>query len=58
MLLDPSLPGTGSFSGVVIASGPTGTVARTAFGFGLESEHHDLTVAAEAAQRDPATART
>ena len=44
VLLDPSLPGTGSFSGVVIASGPTGTVARTAFGFGLESEHHDLTV--------------
>ena len=32
------------FSGVVIASNPTGTVARTAFGFGLESEHHDLTV--------------
>ena len=24
VLLDPSLPGTGSFSGVVIASGPTG----------------------------------
>ena len=44
VLLDPSLPGTGSFSGVVIASNPTGTVARTAFGFGLESEHHDLTV--------------
>ena len=44
VLLDPSLPGTGSFSGVVIASDPTGTVARTAFGFGLESEHHDLTV--------------
>ena len=44
VLLDPSLPGTGSFSGVLIASNPTGTVARTAFGFGLESEHHDLTV--------------
>ena len=44
VLLDPTLPGTGSFSGVVIASGPTGTVAGTAFGFGLESEHHDLTV--------------
>ena len=44
VLLDPSLPGTGSFSGVVIASGPSGPVARTAFGFGLESEHHNVTV--------------
>ncbi len=44
VLLDPSLPGTGSFSGVVIASDLTGTVARTSFGFGLESEHHNLTV--------------
>lgn len=45
LLLDPSVAGTGSFSGVVTAQEDGGSQRlRTAFGFALESEHYDLTV--------------
>jgi subtilisin family serine protease len=42
--LDPRVPGVGTFSGVISAETPGGAEVRTAFGFGEESEHHDLTV--------------
>src|SRR5262249_28275166 len=45
LVLDPSVAGAGSYSGVLSADGGSpGTQVRTAFGFGIESEHYDLTV--------------
>ncbi len=52
--LDPSIPGVGTFSGVVVADPGTGSSVRTAFGFSLESEHYDVTVDAAAACRHAA----
>ena len=37
-------PGVGTFSGVITADAGGGQQVRTAFGFGLESEHYDVTV--------------
>ena len=52
--LDPSIPGVGTFSGVVVADPGTGSSVRTAFGFSLESEHYDVTVDLTAACRHAA----
>jgi subtilisin family serine protease len=42
--LDPTAAGVGSFSGVITADAGGSEQTRTAFGFGLESEHYDLAV--------------
>ena len=48
VVFDPGAVGaTGPFSGVVTAETASGATVRTAFGFELESEHYDLTVAIE-----------